>query len=56
MDVDVRLYCKGKMVSELCFMGYMFIDNCYGLVVSVVVIQVDGYVECEVVKVMINDV
>ena len=54
-DADARLYRKGKIASELRFMGHTLTDNRHGLVVNARVTQADGYAEREAAKAMIND-
>jgi transposase len=54
-DPDARLYRKGKIASELCYMGHTLSDNRHGLIANARVTQADGYAEREAAKAMIND-
>ena len=54
-DSDARLYRKGKIASELRFMGHTLSDNRHGLTANAVVTTADGYAEREAAKIMIAD-
>ncbi|MBC7699994.1 IS5 family transposase [Aquabacterium sp.] len=54
-DPDSRLYRKGKMASELRFMGHTLMENRNGLIVNAMVTQADGHAEREAAKAMVAD-
>ena len=54
-DANARLYRKGKIASELRFMGHTLTDNRHVLIVNARVTQADGYAERKAAKAMIND-
>lgn len=54
-DPEARLYRKGKIASELRFIGHALNDNGHGLVVNACVTQADGYAERDAAKAMIGD-
>lgn len=49
IDLDVWLFCKGKGKElKLCYMGYLLMENCNGLIVGIEVIEVGMCQEWEV--------
>jgi hypothetical protein len=54
-DPDSRLYRKGKIASELRFMGHTLMENRNGLIVDAMVTQADGYAEREAAKAMVSN-
>ena len=54
-DADARLYRKGKIASELRYMGHTLTDNRHGLIAGAMVTTADGHAEREAAKVMVGD-
>ena len=54
-DPDARLYRKGKIASELRYIGHTLSDNRHGLIANARVTPADGHAEREAAKAMITD-